>query len=163
MQPVKVLFVCLGNICRSPMAEGIFRKLVHERGLGDRILTDSAGTGPWHVNEPPDKRAQQEVAKYGIDISGLRARMLRSSDFEEFDYIVAMDSENLANLEERCPPGSENRLFRCAAFVPSLGKTEVPDPFFGGVEGFSAVFELVQVNAEALLDRIVQEHFAATG
>ena len=160
MQPVRVLFVCLGNICRSPMAEGILRKLVQERGLDDRILIDSAGTGPWHISEPPDRRAQEEVAKKGIDISELRARMVRSNDFEEFDYIIAMDSDNLANLEERCPPAFRDRLFLCTVFAPGLGWSEVPDPFFGGAEGFVKVFELVQANAEALLERIVQEHFA---
>ncbi|MFP4500191.1 MAG: low molecular weight protein-tyrosine-phosphatase [Candidatus Hydrogenedentota bacterium] len=161
MDQVRVLFVCLGNICRSPMAEGIFRQLVEERGLVNRIMIDSAGTGAWHVGEPPDARAQREVRKHGLDISRQQARQVRASDFEKFDYIVAMDRDNLADLEAQCPPACRNRLFLCTQFVPDLGMEGVPDPFFGGTEGFARVFELIRANANALLDKIAGERLAS--
>jgi protein-tyrosine phosphatase len=157
---VKVLFVCLGNICRSPTAEGVFTKLVRDRGLEGRIEIDSAGTGAWHVGESPDKRAQAEARKRGIDISGLRARAVHPSDFTTFDYIVAMDQDNYDDLRAKCPEDQQHRLHRHLAFAEGVRERSVPDPYYGGVDGFRHVYDLVEAGAEGLLKRIEEEHLS---
>lgn len=148
MEPTSVLFVCLGNICRSPMAEGIFRKMVEREGLQGMIRIDSAGTGDWHIGEQPDKRAIAEAARNGIDITGLRARLVRPDDFETFDHILAMDRSNLAALQRMAPPGGRQpELFlRHAADARRL---DVPDPYRVG--GFDEVFRLIEHGAAGLL------------
>lgn len=155
--PVKVLFVCLGNICRSPTAEGIFRHLVRERGLETLIHIDSAGTGGWHQGEPPDTRAQAEAKRRGIDISGLRARQVRHTDFTEFDYILAMDGDNHDELRRLCPPQHGERLHYAVSFAPHLNAPEVPDPYYGGARGFAQVYDLLTAVCEGLLGRIRSE------
>ncbi len=154
---VKVLFVCLGNICRSPTAEGLFRDLVRRHGLDDRIAIDSAGTGAWHVGSAPDKRAQAAALRRGIDISGLRARQARREDFERFDYVIAMDRENHRDLRHLCPPGREDRLHLFLDFAPDTGTRDVPDPYYGGRQGFEHVHDLVERASAGLLDRIRQD------
>ncbi len=129
MTKVKVLFVCLGNICRSPTAEGVFRKHVADRGWSDRVAVDSAGTSGWHQGEPCDPRAREEAARRGIDLSAIRSRGVRPSDFEDFDYIVAMDSANLRELKRMAPRERLNRIHRCTDFAPGLGVADVPDPY----------------------------------
>ncbi len=153
---VKVLFVCMGNICRSPTAHGVFRELVRQEGLEDAIQIDSAGTHAYHVGNPPDQRAQATARNRGIDLSDLRARQVNPEDFERFDYVLAMDEENLAILRELCPPGREERLRLFLDFAPQRPEREVPDPYYGGPQGFEHVFDLVEEAARGLLEEIRQ-------
>jgi protein-tyrosine phosphatase len=153
----KVLFVCLGNICRSPTAEGVFRDLVRRRGLEKAIRTDSAGTSGWHIDAPPDSRARAEAKRRGISIEDLRSRKVSVADFENFDYIVAMDDANIADLEEICPPPLRGRLHLFTDFAPEGTASCVPDPYYGGPDGFAKVFDLVTQCAGGLLAHIVEE------
>lgn len=149
-----VLFVCLGNICRSPTAHAVFETLVSKRGLAHRISVDSCGTGDWHVGQAPDARATQEAAERGYDLSGLRARAVTQSDFEEFDYIVAMDKQNLADLRAMSPSTFTGFL---GLFLPFAGDDitdEVPDPYYGGDEGFTVVLDMIEAASEGLLQEI---------
>lgn len=149
---VSVLFVCMGNICRSPTAHGVLRKLVVEQGLAHLVEVDSAGTHAYHVGEPPDLRARQTALERGIDISDLRARLAESDDFHRFDYVLAMDQDNYRALSRICPPGMEAKLRLFMDFAPELGFREVPDPYYGGQRGFDQVFDLVEMAARGLLD-----------
>jgi len=167
---VKILFVCLGNICRSPAAEGIFRALASAEGLADRIEIDSAGTSGWNIGRPPDSRAQAAIRRRGIDISGLRARRTCSADFRRFDYLVAMDVANLLELSAACPAATEDRLHLLLDFAPETGCREVPDPYYGGPEGFETMLDLIEAGATGLLHAVRARHFpndrsgaAATG
>lgn len=153
-QPVKVLFVCMGNICRSPTAEGVFRHLVREAGLDGQIHTDSAGTHAYHVGEPPDRRAQATAASRGIQLDDLRARRVSAEDFHEFDYVLAMDNDNHYMLASLCPEGREDRLHMFLAFAPHLTIREVPDPYYGGPQGFEQVFDMVEHASRGLLEDI---------
>jgi protein-tyrosine phosphatase len=155
---VKVLFVCMGNICRSPMAHGYFEHLVREAGLADRIMVDSAGTHAYHVGNPPDNRAQQTARRRGIDLSGQRARKALREDFEVFDYILAMDRDNHALLAALSPEGKEHKLHLFLEFAPQLTEREVPDPYYGGADGFEQVFDLVEAAAQGLLADIRSRH-----
>lgn len=154
MVNVRVLFVCMGNICRSPTAHGVFRNIVAEAGLADRIEVDSAGTHAYHVGEPPDARAMSTARKRGVDLSDLRARSASRSDFENFDYVLAMDRENLEVLRRLCPRGQEEKLRLFLDFAPDLGRREVPDPYYGGAMGFERVFDMVEEAARGLLEEI---------
>lgn len=156
---VKVLFVCMGNICRSPMAEGAFSHLVQEHGFGDRIQVDSAGTTAYHAGESPDPRGQQEAARRGISIGHQRSRGVEAKDFKEFDYIIAMDHMNMMHLRGDCPEEHHAKLHLCTRFAPQLNVEEVPDPYYGGKDGFAEVFDLVQASAEGLLKHIRENHF----
>ena len=151
---VKVLFVCMGNICRSPTAEGVFRHKVSEAGLEDQIHIDSAGTIAYHVGHPPDPRAQKAALKRGIDLSSQRARRVSSNDFEEFDLVIAMDSDNHYELEMICPPGYEDRLHMFLKFAQNTRETEVPDPYYGGSGGFETVLDMIEDAAEGLLQHL---------
>ncbi|QIK37469.1 low molecular weight phosphotyrosine protein phosphatase [Caldichromatium japonicum] len=153
-QAVKVLFVCMGNICRSPTAQGVLRKLVRDEGLDHCIEIDSAGTHAYHLGEPPDPRAQETARARGIDLSDLRARQVEPNDFGRFHYVVAMDHDNYARLRRLCPPGMEGRLHLLMDFAPDLGVHEVPDPYYGGQRGFEQVFDLIELAARGLLDDI---------
>jgi protein-tyrosine phosphatase len=155
---VNVLFVCLGNICRSPAAEGVFRALVEREGLADRIACDSAGTGSWHVGKVPDARMRAAAKRRGYDLESLRGRQVTVGDFERFDYVLAMDGENLANLTVLCPPGREGRLGRLLDFAPGAGRRDVPDPYYGGADGFERVLDLVEAGAAGLLADIRARH-----
>lgn len=147
----RILFVCLGNICRSPLAEGVFQHLVEERGLEDRYEVDSAGTGAWHVGEPPDSRSQDVAGKHGIVLSS-RARQIRAEDFHGFDLVIAMDRENRANLE-RIRDGGSGRLHLLREFDPAAqGDMEVPDPYYGGPDGFDEVYDMVRRSCLHLLE-----------
>jgi protein-tyrosine phosphatase len=150
-----VLFVCLGNICRSPTAHGVFQALVDEAGLRDRILVDSAGTGAWHVGETPDERAAAAALERGYDLSGIRARKVIAEDFSRFDYLLAMDEQNLANLRGMAPAGFKGtlRLFLDYHSHPLLA--EVPDPYYGGNAGFNQVLDLVEEASRGLLEDIL--------
>ncbi len=154
-----VLFVCLGNICRSPSAEGVFRAHVEREGLADRIAVDSAGTGDWHIGNPPDARARAAAERRGVDLSGIRARVARPDDFHRFDYVLAMDDDNLADLERMCPSGREDRLALFLDFAPALGQRHVPDPYYGGAAGFERMLDLIEDGSRELLAHIRRTHF----
>lgn len=156
MDKIKVLFVCMGNICRSPTAEGVFRQLIEQHGLTHRVTTDSAGTHAYHIGEPPDQRAQATALSRGLDISDLRARRVAVDDFDEFDYVLAMDSENYSLLFEQCPDTYREKLNLFLNFAPELNITEVPDPYYGGKRGFENVFDMVEAASEGLIAEIKQ-------
>ena len=147
-----VLFVCLGNICRSPLAEGVFQHLVEERGIGARFVVDSAGTGGWHVGESPDPRSTQVAAAHGIRLDG-SARRLEADDLREFDHLIVMDRQNLRDvqhLQELYGGEAEIRLLR--EFDDQAGQDlDVPDPYYGGPDGFERVFRMVSRSCEGLL------------
>lgn len=148
---VRVLFVCMGNICRSPTAQGVFRKLLQQEGLEEIIETDSAGTHAYHAGEPPDRRAQVTALRRGIDLSDLRARRVESEDFSDFEYVLAMDQDNYHSLAQICPRGAEPKLMLLMDFAPHLRTREVPDPYYGGSSGFERVFDMVEAASEGLL------------
>ncbi len=151
---IKVLFVCMGNICRSPTAEGVFRNLVRTEGLDGVIETDSAGTHSFHIGKKPDSRARAAALRRGIDISDLRARQVTSHDFDYFDRILAMDESNLALLMGDCPSVHREKIdlfLRCA---PRLSEKEVPDPYFGGDDGFEYVLDLIEAASRGLLEDV---------
>ncbi|HLE92979.1 MAG TPA: low molecular weight protein-tyrosine-phosphatase [Sulfuricaulis sp.] len=151
---VRVLFVCLGNICRSPTAEGVFRKLIREGQLEGEFVVDSAGTHAYHIGEQPDERAQSACARRGIDISQMRGRKAVAADIEKFDYVLAMDSENYQDLIEICPSGYENRIRLLMEFAKNRPEKEVPDPYFGGVSGFDRMLDMIEAAAQGLLEEI---------
>lgn len=150
---MKVLFVCMGNICRSPTAEAVFRKCVQDAQLDDRISIDSAGTGDWHVGKRPDQRSCLAAAKRGYDLSALRARQVVEDDFRRFDLILAMDHDNLERLQALRPSDSRGELDLFLRRY-QLGEDVVPDPYYGGDEGFERVLELVEKASAALLAEI---------
>jgi protein-tyrosine phosphatase len=158
-QEISVLFVCLGNICRSPLAEGVFRRILDEQGLSDQFRVDSAGTGSWHVGESPDHRAIRSAATHGVTLSG-HARQVQPEDLHSFDYIVAMDQSNLSHLERyRDGVGGEAALYLLREFDPDGGpEAEVPDPYYGGPHGFEEVYGMVDRSCRELLDHILEEH-----
>ena len=148
---VKVLFVCMGTICRSPTAHGVFRKLLQNEGLVGVVEIDSAGTHGYHAGEPPDRRAQETAERRGIDLSDLRARQVEPDDFSCFDYVLAMDQDNYHSLSRICPPGYERKLMLFLDFAPHLRVREVPDPYYGGATGFERVFDMVEAASEGLV------------
>ncbi len=161
MTKIRVLFCCMGNICRSPTAQGVFTKLVIEEGLSHLIEIDSAGTHAYHVGEPPDPRARETAQRRGIDLSRQRARRALAEDFEQFDYVLAMDEDNHRALSALCPPGLEERLKLFMNYAPHLEILEVPDPYYGGTNGFEAVFDMVDEAARGLLQAIRRERLGA--
>ncbi|HRK57482.1 MAG TPA: low molecular weight protein-tyrosine-phosphatase [Burkholderiaceae bacterium] len=148
----KVLFVCMGNICRSPTAAGVFRKVVSGAGLSGLVQVDSAGTHAYHVGEAPDVRAQQAAAKRGYDLSGLRARQITLDDFHHYDMILTMDWENLALLQQQCPKAQKHKLHLLMRFAGEHDAATVPDPYYGGLEGFDTVLDYVEDACQGLLD-----------
>lgn len=144
----------MGNICRSPTAHGVFEAMVEKVGLADIISVDSAGTHAYHVGKPPDSRAQQEARFRGVDLSYQRARQAEPQDFHRFDYVLAMDRENYNNLAAICPEGLEDRLHLFMDFAQERNEDEVPDPYYGGPEGFKYVFDMVEVAAAGLLESV---------
>ena len=155
---VKVLFVCTGNICCSPTAEGVFRSLVDGAGLGGKIEIDSAGTGAWHVNESPDDRSQEAALARGIDLSAIRARQVTKNDFENFDYILAMDQGNFQRLAGLCPPDFDKRLTMFLGYAPDIKQTDVPDPYYGGERGFELVLDMIEAASQGLLKDVRENH-----
>lgn len=153
-QPVRVLIVCLGNICRSPLAEGVFAHQVAEAGLNRQFISDSAGTGSWHIGNPPDPRSVAAAAWRGIDLSAQRARQVSSTDFSSFDHILAMDDANLATLMQMAPEQDSHKLRLFLDGVPGIASREVPDPYYGGDDGFEEVLDLIEQGSRALLNRL---------
>jgi len=152
-ESVSVLFVCLGNICRSPSAEGVFRQVVENAGLTGKVRIDSCGTGDWHLGKSPDTRSQAAAASRGIDISGLRARQFRESDLAEFDYVLVMDKQNLADIQDIRARSGGTRPELFLNYGHSSQK-EVPDPYYGGDQGFEIVLDLIQEASEGLLTQL---------
>lgn len=159
-EKVRVLFVCMGNICRSPTAHGVFRALVKERNLQKMVEIDSAGTHAYHTGEPPDPRAQNTASQRGINLSDLRARSVKSRDFDRFDYILAMDESNYSDLLEQCPEDAKSKIYLFLNFAPQLNRQSVPDPYYGGTRGFENVFEMIEHASRGLLDEIEQRYQA---
>jgi protein-tyrosine phosphatase len=157
MTQVRVLFVCMGNLCRSPMAEGVFKRYVTEAGLAERIASDSAGTHDYHIGEPPDPRAQRAAERRGCDISALRGRQVNRRDFGEFDYVLAMDEMNLRLLARLCPREQSHKLRLLMEFGADPAVREVPDPYYGGAQGFERVLDLVEQAARGLLRHLRHE------
>lgn len=155
---VKVLFVCLGNICRSPTAHGVFQHMVNSSQLQDHIVVDSAGTGAWHVGSSPDSRASETALNRGYDLSSLRARQVAADDFRQFDYILAMDQENLRALQALRPGNFAGTLELFLQFGQGARESEVPDPYYGGRNGFEHVLDLVEEASEGLLRHIRSQH-----
>ncbi len=155
---VRVLFVCMGNICRSPTAEGVFKHLVAAEGLTARIESDSAGTHDYHIGASPDSRSQAAAAQRGFDLSPLRARQVRIEDFADFDYVLGMDEANCVALRKLCPTQYRERVKLFMEFAPEAGRREVPDPYYGGAKGFEEVLDLVEDASRGLL-----EHIRASG
>lgn len=151
---VQVLFMCTGNICRSPIAEGVFRQAVEKSGLEAQITADSAGTLGYHVGKLPDPRARAAAHARGIDLEGLRARSIEDADFRRFDYILVMEEWHRQELLNLCPAGSCERLRLLLEFAPHLGIQEVPDPYYGGPDGFEFILDLAEEAARGLLDHI---------
>jgi protein-tyrosine phosphatase len=149
-----ILFVCMGNICRSPTAESVFREHAKRVGLLDGLLIESAGIGDWHVGQPPDQRAIVHARRRGYDLQALRARQVQREDFARFDWILAMDLRNLRDLKALKPPDYAGYLGLLLDFVPELGVREVPDPYFGAAEGFETVLELTERACAALLTHV---------
>ncbi len=154
---IKVLFVCMGNICRSPTAHGVFETMVKAEGMVADIEVDSAGTHAYHVGEMPDKRSSQCASQRGFDLSYIRARKVEISDFDYFDYVLAMDADNLSILKSMAPTRHQNKISLFLDFAKDRVESEVPDPYYGGPNGFDHVFDLVESASKGLLDVIKRE------
>jgi protein-tyrosine phosphatase len=151
MNKVSVLFCCMGNICRSPTAEAVFRAKVEEAGLAEYITIDSVGTHDYHIGDPPDLRTQRAAKQRGYDMSMLRGRQVEVADFSRFDYVLAMDNANMAILYRMCPAQQRDRLGLFLGYAQKHKEREVPDPYYGGEHGFERVLDMVEDGAEGLL------------
>ena len=156
-QTYSVLMVCMGNICRSPTAEGVLRHQVRQAGLGDRVLVDSAGTHDYHPGSPPDERSRHHASLRGYDLSALRARQVGQPDFARFDLILAMDWDNLAELQDECPPQHQHKLRRLMEFAEPAPSEVVADPYYGGKDGFEAVLDHVEAACAGVVRHIRQQ------
>lgn len=145
----RILFFCMGNICRSPTAEGVMRAKLAAAGLN--VEVDSAGTHGYHIGAPPDERSQAHALERGYDLCTLRARKLLAADFERFDLVLAMDADNIANAEALCPPSQRHRLQLLMDYAPHTGRRQVPDPYYGGDAGFEEVLDLVEAACDGLV------------
>ncbi|WFU86987.1 low molecular weight phosphotyrosine protein phosphatase [Rhizobium sp. CC1099] len=160
MKRVSILFVCMGNICRSPLAEGVFAHIARESGLADRFKIDSAGTGGWHQGKQPDRRSIAIARAHGIDITGQRARRVRLEDFEEFDLVLAMDRANIAELRAMAPGAGNIMLFGDTALQTG---EDIPDPYFGGPEGFELIYTRLLTGCIALVDKFGADQASLSG
>jgi protein-tyrosine phosphatase len=149
-----VLFVCTGNICRSPTADGVFRKLVREAGLEGRVTVDSAGVSGWHAGEAPDRRTQAAALKRGYDLSPLRARAVAQSDYADFDLLLAMDREHEWTMQKAAPAEAKERIRLFMSFAPQMNVMEVPDPYYGGPDGFEHVLDMIEAACKGLLAHV---------
>ena len=153
--------VCMGNICRSPLAHGLFEVLIDKEGLSDRVLVDSAGTHAYHVGEQPDPRSQKTALRHGIDLSTQRARRVDQGDFEKFDYILAMDRDNFSILMNSAPAEHQHKIRLFLEYAPERSEEEVPDPYYGGPDGFDKVFEMVEAAVSGLMADIRSQHLSS--
>ena len=153
----KILFVCMGNICRSPTAEAVFAKKLAERKLSHKVKVDSAGTHNYHPNSPPDERSQSHARRRGYDLSTIRARAVIQEDFEEFDLLLTMDWDNRALLEQRCPAPHQHKIRGLAEFLQTTQASDIPDPYYGGNQGFEQVLDLIEESSEGLLKLVAQK------
>ena len=160
---VRILFVCMGNICRSPTAEAVFRHLVEKAGLVEHIHIDSAGTHDYHIGDPPDARTLHAAKRRGYDMSNLRGRQVEASDFGRFDYVLAMDEANLEILKRLRPREAQSHLGLFLEFAEHHKEREVPDPYYGGAGGFERVLDMVEDAANGLLQHIRHKHLKAPG
>ncbi|MGE0152676.1 MAG: low molecular weight protein-tyrosine-phosphatase [Reyranellaceae bacterium] len=160
---IGVLFVCTGNICRSPTAEGVLRHQAERAGLAERLAIDSAGTHGYHVGEPPDRRSIAAARRRGIDLSALRARQVARRDFAGFDYVLALDRGHFGLLQAACPPAHAAHLSLFLDHLGEAGLHDVPDPYYGNAQGFEEVLDLIERGCAALLDHIRRTHFADHG
>jgi protein-tyrosine phosphatase len=161
MKKVAVVFVCMGNICRSPTAEAVFRQYVERAGLAGQIVIDSAGTHDYHIGEPPDSRTQRAAQQRGFDMTRLRGRQVEAADFSRFDYVLAMDAANLAILHRLAPKESATQARLFLDYAHHHVEREVPDPYYGGEDGFERVLDMVEDAAAGLLQHIRAHHFLA--
>jgi protein-tyrosine phosphatase len=152
---MRILFVCMGNICRSPTAEGVFRRVLSTRAPDLQIEIDSAGTHDYHVGSPPDRRAIEAARRRGVDLSSLRARMVSAEDFSHYDLILAMDEENLRELKRRAPASHRERIRLMMEFAPHAPSRWVPDPYYGGAQGFEEVLDLLEEAANGLVQEVL--------
>jgi protein-tyrosine phosphatase len=155
---VKVLFVCMGNICRSPMAHGIFESRINEAGIGHLVQVDSAGTHAYHVGSPPDDRAQRTAMARGVDLSRQRARLLEPEDFERFDLVLVMDEDNLEHALRICPSQYSERVRLLLDFAEGFHDREVPDPYYGGQAGFERVIHMVESAVDGLVEELKRRY-----
>ncbi|MEW6705929.1 MAG: low molecular weight protein-tyrosine-phosphatase [Pseudomonadota bacterium] len=153
---VRILMICMGNICRSPTAEGVLRHKLRQAGLEGRVEVDSAGTHGYHVGAPPDERAQHHALKRGYDLSSLRARKVRATDFDRFDLLLVMDDQNHEHLSQVCPEGRADRVRRLMEFAPQARSGHVPDPYCGGEDHFERVLDLVEEACDGLIEHLRQ-------
>lgn len=151
---IRVLFICAGNICRSPTAEGVLRKLVAEAGLAEHVEIDSAGTHSYHAGEPPDPRARQAAARRGYDLDGQRARQVTARDCERFDLLLVMDDDNLRAMRRLCPEAHAHKLKKLIDYLPNGGYREIPDPYYGGPKDFERMLDLIEGASRGLLGEL---------
>ncbi len=155
---MKLLMICMGNICRSPTAEAVVRLRLEQAGLADRVSVESAGTHGYHIGKPPDTRSQQAARRRGLDMSSLRARQVDPEDFREYDYLLVMDSQNATFMERMAAnEGERRKVVRFLSFAPHLGVEDVPDPYYGGEHGFDRVLDLIEAAADGLIDHLRRE------
>lgn len=154
MEKIKVLFICMGNICRSPTAEGVFFNLLQQRGLEKSFKLDSAGTHAYHVGEAPDRRAQQAAENRGVKLKHIRGRQLKVRDYEQFDYLLVMDGDNYRNVLAECPEEFVDKVNYFLKYAPHLNTLNVPDPYYGGRHGFEQVLDMVETASEGFLDHL---------
>ncbi len=154
----KILFVCMGNICRSPTAEGVFRHKVEQANIADQFVIDSAGTHAYHIGDAPDLRSQEYARKRGIDLSTQRARQVQASDFAKFDLLLAMDKDNLRLLQNQCPDEHQHKLKLMMSYATHSPSDVVPDPYYGGGRGFDVVLDYLEDAAEGLLADILHKN-----
>ncbi len=157
MRKIKVLFVCMGNICRSPTAEGVFLAAIENKRLSDHFEVDSAGTHAYHVGDAPDLRAQKAARDRGVELKHLKARKVRDADFEQFDHILVMDDENYAILTEICPTAHQSKIRHFLDYAPQLQQREVPDPYYGGAYGFERVLDMVEAASEGFIEDLQRQ------
>lgn len=151
-EKLRVLMVCMGNICRSPLAQGVLESRLREEGLAGHVQVDSAGTGSWHAGEPPDHRGRKTATARGFDISAQRSREITTEDFERFDLILCMDERNRGDLLKRCPAGGQSRVGMLLDYAPELTEREVPDPMYNQLADFERVTDMIDLAVEGLLD-----------
>ena len=158
VEKVRILFVCMGNICRSPTAQGVFTSLLKAEGLSEFFEVDSAGTHAYHEGEPPDSRAGSAARKRGIDLGDQRARRIHPDDFDYFDYVVAMDRSNFEDLAGSCASQHQSKVRLFLDFASELPETEIPDPYYGGPQGFERVLDLIEHASRAMISELRKQH-----